>query len=415
MGILCFGRRLLPAAGAFLFWLGALPFPGRANDQQEALELLQQVGETYANLTSYHFRAHDRSETEAGGRTRKIQRVFETIVDASGRSRVELEDSAQSGVAVYDGETSWLYLERLNQYRKRRAAPVRGLSSQPPLPGEIDLQKYAGQYPIRYRSAAERVESARIVGKETLGVNEKGVECVVVQAVYEPPQAVAAGEIRRTYWIDPESKLVIREVSRASHQPSNLPSEVTVTQTIDFETAKAGGEFPDYLFEFLPPAGAQEVEQFGAAHHSRPGVEGRPAPDFSAGNLDGEPVRLSDFEGKVVVLDFWATWCVPCRIDLPRMDAIYREWRDAGLVVLGVNNEPVETASAYIKQHGYSFPVVRDPQNEIARRYQVSAIPTAVVIDREGRISEYLVGTHPERQIREAVKKASLKPDPRFE
>jgi len=83
MGILCFGRRLLPAAGAFFFWLGALPFPGRANDQQEALELLQQVGETYANLTSYHFRAHDRSETEAGGRTRKIQRVFETIVDAS--------------------------------------------------------------------------------------------------------------------------------------------------------------------------------------------------------------------------------------------------------------------------------------------------------------------------------------------
>lgn len=124
---------------------------------------------------------------------------------------------------------------------------------------------------------------------------------------------------------------------------------------------------------------------------SQPALRGAPqsrAPDFELVTLDGQPARLSNLRGKVVLLNFWATWCPPCKAEMPDLEAIYREYGDAqGLVVVGVNYEedaaPVE---AFVRERGLSFPVWLDRKGEAAAKLGVRGLPVSFIIDREGYV-----------------------------
>lgn len=110
---------------------------------------------------------------------------------------------------------------------------------------------------------------------------------------------------------------------------------------------------------------------------------GELAPDFTLLNLDGEEVSLSDYRGQYVLINFWATWCKYCDIEMPDLNKLNEENED--LVVLAVNvMEDENTVDDYIKEGGYSFPVVLDKEGEIAITYLVSAFPTSFFIDKEG-------------------------------
>jgi len=105
----------------------------------------------------------------------------------------------------------------------------------------------------------------------------------------------------------------------------------------------------------------------------------------SAGDL---PVDLADYEGKVVILDFWASWCVPCRRSFPWLDKMQHKYREQGLVVIGVNldAEPA-AAESFLRDYPVSFRIVRDEGATLARRYDVIAMPSSYVIDRNGAIA----------------------------
>jgi peroxiredoxin len=116
-------------------------------------------------------------------------------------------------------------------------------------------------------------------------------------------------------------------------------------------------------------------------------------PPFTAGTLDARPLSMADLRGKVVVVNFWASWCVECRAEMPALEGLHREFTSRGLAVIGVNvREDVGTARRYAAQMGLTFPVVLDPNGTIPTAYGVVGLPTTVVVARDGRAVALAVG-----------------------
>jgi peroxiredoxin len=138
---------------------------------------------------------------------------------------------------------------------------------------------------------------------------------------------------------------------------------------------------------------ARQATARKVAEQSRPTLTGTPqarAPDLVLTSLDGEPVRLSELRGKVVLLNFWATWCPPCKAEMPDLQALYREHGDArDFVVVGVNfQEPAGPVEAFVKQYELSFPVWLDAGGEAGAKLGVRGLPVTFIIDREGFIRD---------------------------
>ena len=117
------------------------------------------------------------------------------------------------------------------------------------------------------------------------------------------------------------------------------------------------------------------------------------APDFTLATLDGQSVTLSELQGRPVLINFWATWCPPCRAELPAIQAAYDQYADQGLVVLGVDMaEPPDVVAAFVQQFGLRFPIPLDRDGEVATRYKVRAIPTSFFVDRQGIVRSVFIG-----------------------
>lgn len=138
--------------------------------------------------------------------------------------------------------------------------------------------------------------------------------------------------------------------------------------------------------------------------------KGNTAADFSLEALEGGAGNLRDYRGKVVVLNFWASWCAPCRAEMPDMQTVYSELRDRGLVVVGVNQgESVEKVGAFAREFGLTFPILLDESQSIARKYGVRSYPTTFIISRDGVIRNVIVGgpltrTSIRREVEELLK-----------
>ena len=111
------------------------------------------------------------------------------------------------------------------------------------------------------------------------------------------------------------------------------------------------------------------------------------APAFTLQSVDGKTVSLSQFKGDVVMINFWASWCGPCRQEMPLLDDIYKQYKDMGFVLLGVNVEPdAQSADAWLKKTPVSYPILYDPKSQVSQLYQVQAMPTTVIVDRQGNV-----------------------------
>lgn len=126
---------------------------------------------------------------------------------------------------------------------------------------------------------------------------------------------------------------------------------------------------------------------------SRPPVVGTPAPDFELPDLKGEQVSLSEHRGRIVLLNFWATWCKPCVKEMPAMQEVYEDLRDQGFVVLAINElEDEGRVRRHIADHGHTFPVLLDDDNRVANMYGVRGLPVSVFVDQSGRVTDYVKG-----------------------
>lgn len=111
------------------------------------------------------------------------------------------------------------------------------------------------------------------------------------------------------------------------------------------------------------------------------------APDFTLGSNHGENLRLSEFRGEVVMINFWASWCGPCRQEMPILDELYAQYQPLGFTILGVNvEEDSDKAKALLKDIPVSFPVLFDNQSMVSKLYDVVAMPSTVLVDRDGNV-----------------------------
>ncbi len=111
------------------------------------------------------------------------------------------------------------------------------------------------------------------------------------------------------------------------------------------------------------------------------------APDFTLTDVDGRPVTLSDLRGRVVMINFWASWCGPCRQEMPLLEQIHQRYEPLGFTLLGINvEENSADGQAFIAERPVSFPVLYDPDNGISKLYDVVAMPSTVLIDRQGNV-----------------------------
>ncbi len=135
--------------------------------------------------------------------------------------------------------------------------------------------------------------------------------------------------------------------------------------------------------------------------------QGFVAPGFSLNTFNGEPVNLAGFKGRVVLVNFWASWCPPCRAEMQAMQNVYADDKDQGLVILAINTtyqDDIGKATQFAQAEGLTFPLLTDPDGSIARLYQVQAMPTSFFIDRQGKIARVMIGgPMPEVLIRTQV------------
>ncbi|MFO7774463.1 MAG: redoxin domain-containing protein, partial [Candidatus Hydrogenedentota bacterium] len=172
----------------------------------------------------------------------------------------------------------------------------------------------------------------------------------------------------------------------------------TILEDIDWPEAPEDPEPPTRADDPEPPA---RNPMRGAEN-----LEGSQAPDFSLELLDGSTMTLSDHEGGIVVLDFWATWCPPCVRAMPILQTVMNDYADQGVAVYTINlRETTEQVEQFLTNHGLDLPVAIDRDGAVAEEYLIRAVPTTVIVDREGVVAEVHVGAGPayEDELREAL------------
>ena len=136
--------------------------------------------------------------------------------------------------------------------------------------------------------------------------------------------------------------------------------------------------------------------------------QGNIAPDFELNTLDGKSIKLSDFRGQKVIINMWATWCPPCRAEMPDMQKFYDNYKDENATVIAINMTTSEKSEdrihEFLDELGITFPVVLDKQNKVGQMYQVHALPTSYIIDSEGIIQQKVTGPMNYEMMKKLIK-----------
>lgn len=223
-----------------------------------------------------------------------------------------------------------------------------------------------------------------------------------------------ADKTAMTLLLDPGTHLLRRLVidyAPLMHKQGR-PDVKSAVYTLDYTTTKVDGEVAKDLFAWMPPSGARDVVAAAAgmeedAEDGQGGTAsplvGKPAPDFTLQDLEGNTVTLSELKGNVVLLDFWATWCGPCVMAMPHIDKLHQEYKDKAVKVYAVNQrEGRDKIEPFLKSKKLSLPVLLDANADVGKAYGVRGIPTTVLIGKDGVIRKVMVGFDPNAD--EAIK-----------
>lgn len=301
------------------------------------------------------------SALQPGAATLSPVAVMTIKVERPGKIHLEQKakatDPSPSLMMVSDGTDSYEYMASRKQYRKSDAAA--GLSE-----SLIGFKEFAQSTP----------KPATLDGKPTL----------VYTTTMTGPSKIA-----QKLWVDAKTHLPIRQSMTMTQN-----GKAQEVERIAFSGWQLNQPIPAAQFAWAAPAGATEYVEPKLL------AEGTEAPDFTVNDRDGKPVKLSDYRGKVVVLDFWATWCGPCQASLPHTNEVAQAFKDKGVVVLAVNVwDTKEKFDAWLPQHTQfsAIDFLIDPTKEQGKDiattlYKVTGIPTQYVIGKDGKIVKSFVG-----------------------
>jgi thiol-disulfide isomerase/thioredoxin len=171
------------------------------------------------------------------------------------------------------------------------------------------------------------------------------------------------------------------------------------------------GTIPDPGLFVLPATNTKQVRELPRWDESkvRKSLLGSPTPEIAGKDLNGAPITLSAFQGKTVLLDFWATWCPPCSVDAPALQKLHQRYGDKQLAILGISMaEERKIVEQFLQEHPAGYPILLSGDSKLPRPYQVQAIPTYIVIGPDGTVRGVEQGDQGFRKLRNLLKKAGL-------
>ena len=388
---------------ASLAVLLALPGAVRADTPPDGKTLLQESGDALRSAQSYILEQAVVVEISGGLRSR-LEMPVKLAAANPDKLRIESNGPVGSTLIVSDGENTWMYLGPLKQYTKTPAASSPDALMKSINPGISEMV-------AEYRSKDPYL-SVKVTGEESLEMDGRHFDCFVVEAALDnikmPGAMMLTGGVMKM-WIDKKTKLTLRQTASATMQGGSLRAPAEMNQTVNMLSMKLNEPVPDSMFQFTPPEGAKEVKEFQGPVKAVPDLAGKPAPGFKLSSMDGQEFSLSALRGKVVLIDFWASWCAPCRKDMPALEKIYADFGGRGLVMIGMDaGEDHDTVSKFLQQTELSYPIVLAGEMNVLESYSVTAFPTLVLIDRDGNIALYHVGSGSEAELRAALAKLGL-------
>jgi len=415
-----------------------------AGDLERAQKMVDSAFAKYKTLTSYSDAAVTSSEIElAEGEDQSILDMMGDMKQTvhltwAARNRIHLRND--QATIVSNGDRLWFYIPDFNQYTEEEApesfAGAADWSNPFAVTGEMIATNHPAMgfiltseespyaEPIRFVSVSqfERVEyngaAAHLIEGDVAAEAEM---LMMLENQQAPPTKVSI-------WIDEATGLIakmqydmtalyaamhaVQEAARANQDEDDpmammfeMPLFTRFVASIAFNDIQANTAFPAERFAFNAPEGAEKVDgfDFGGEGDMGPDTEaliGEEAPAFTGVDLDGSSLSLADFKGKVVVLDFWATWCPPCVAALPEMQELNESMKTQNkpVVMLGVNQDGGPDARdmvrGFLNDKKVTIRQVMDA-GEIGDAYNVSGIPTVVIIDPQGNVRHVHVGFTP--------------------
>jgi thiol-disulfide isomerase/thioredoxin len=364
-------------------------------DQKSVEDLLNKSAAVYKNLKGYRISAVNQVELAANGQVQFGETQLDLAALRPDKFRLLRKDGAGDLVCVNDGETIFMYLPKQKQYSQRSGATVGGDEEEQTAPDDDPVAAAQQLLITRFEGLGKLARYSHVGRDETLKVDGKKAECWVVEVNLpkSPPHE---------FWIDKSSYLVDRDVQLPSRTGNAVSAKVTLTlKKVEIDEPPNAN-----LFEFAPPKNAKEVEMLDIPGVKRPILTGTHAADFKLKDLDGNEFTLAGARGKVVMLDFWATWCGPCRRELPSIEKIYQEYSKAGVIIAGVNDEDSGKVKGFVKQNKYSFPTLMDSSRKVHAAFRVRAIPSVLIIGPDGVIAKHFIGGRSETDLRAALDQA---------
>ncbi|HEX5244107.1 MAG TPA: TlpA disulfide reductase family protein [Tepidisphaeraceae bacterium] len=210
---------------------------------------------------------------------------------------------------------------------------------------------------------------------------------------------------------DPDTHFVRQVIFdlKTRTEQRGVPNVKKALVTVDYAETIPDRPLKDEQFAWTPPAGAKDAikmaeDEVGAETLA---MVGKPAPNFKLAGLDGKTLALSDFHGKVVLLDFWATWCGPCKLELPHLQEIYEARKAQGLVAFALEQgDEKELVQKFVDKTKLTIPVLLDAKGDASDAFKVAGLPTTILIAKNGKIRNAWPGIADSTEIAKAVDQA---------
>jgi thiol-disulfide isomerase/thioredoxin len=368
----------------------------------EAQALIDQTATAYSKLKSLELAGVLKIDVNGGGDSVKHSIDFTAAMSGHNHFRHAGKDDAITGG---NDKMQYLFQSQSQEYQ----------SGPPATAADIDVDDLMDPLPEYFRHADPSLLLALSNDPKSLILEDvvdasRPADNKLDSQSYPTLKLVGSDHSVETMLLDPTTHL-IRQV-QTDLKPVMIAQGQAVDHaiiTVDYTTTTPNAQLKADSFDWAPPAGAQQMpDPTGAVGALR----GKPAPDFSLMYLDGKPIALSDLKGNVVVLDFWATWCGPCRASLPGLDALYQSKKADGLKVLAMDaGEEAGDVKTFVDKTKLGIPGVMDPDSKARDAYSIEAYPTKVVIGKDGKVADVLVGAGAgsERKLKKDIDAAMAK------
>ena len=372
----------------------------------DALPFLTELFARYAHATTYRLEYTEESHFD-GELTRSWYKTTDTaMVGPNNQYRFQYHGEYGDALQLSDGTTEWVYASGLKQYT-RQPTPTDGPTKIRSV-ASMALQRLSESH-FTVRSISHRtdlIQRATFAPDQDLQIGDETIHCVVVTTQGVLPGSDGRITTAFTYWIDKQSGLIRKSLSRSDGEL--MQSAPGVQYTSQHETVFTGvalnpSSFPDGTFTFTPPANSVLVQEFSSKQTQELAkFVGKSLPAVILKDTSGKELSLQFLQGKPLLLDFWATWCVPCRESLPALQKLYADYKDKGLVLISLDeDEEPRKAADFWAENKLSWPNYHLDKPSV-EKFPPHGIPFFVLTDTAGHVVFSQSGLK-EKELRAAV------------